>query len=60
VFEIYSVALYSKARFPTAKVFGYTSWPTLRLITCGGEFDQNTQHYAGNVVVFASYVGSFG
>ena len=59
VFETYSVALYSKARFPTAKVFGYTSWPTLRLITCGGDFNQNTKHYLGNVVAFASYVGSF-
>jgi hypothetical protein len=59
VFETYSVALYSKTRFPTAKVFGYTSWPTLRLITCGGEFDQSTNHYLGNVVAFASYVGSF-
>ena len=59
VFETYSVALYSKTRFPTARVFGYTSWPTLRLITCGGEFDQSTKHYLGNVVAFASYVGSF-
>jgi hypothetical protein len=40
IFETYSVALYSKSRFPAGKVFGYTSWPTRRLITCGGEFDQ--------------------
>jgi Sortase domain len=60
VFETYSVALYQKTRFPTAKVFGYTSWPTLRLITCGGVFDQRTGHYLGNVVAFASYVGSVG
>ena len=58
VFETYSVALYQKTRFPTAKVFGYTSWPTLRLITCGGVFDQRTGHYLGNVVAFASYVSS--
>jgi sortase (surface protein transpeptidase) len=58
VFEIYSVALYQKTQFPTAKVFGYTSWPTLRLITCGGVFDQRSGHYLGNVVAFASYVGS--
>jgi hypothetical protein len=58
VFETYSVALYQKTRFPTAKVFGYTSWPTLRLITCGGVFDQRTGHYLGNVVAFASYVAS--
>ncbi len=59
VFETYSVALYNKTRFPTSRVFGYTSWPTLRLITCGGVFDQRTGHYLGNVVAFASYVGSF-
>ncbi len=58
IFETYSVALYPKARFPTRKVFGYTSWPTLRLITCGGTFDTKTGHYLGNVVAFASYVGS--
>ncbi len=55
----YSVALYNKTRFPTARVFGYTNWPTLRLITCGGTFDLHTRHYLGNVVAFASYVGSF-
>ena len=58
VFEIYSVALYPKTRFPTAKVYGYTTWPTLRLITCGGLFDRQTGHYRGNVVAFASYIGS--
>jgi Sortase domain len=59
IFETYSVALYQKTRFPTTRVFGYTSWPTLRLITCGGVFDQRTGHYLGNVVAFASYVGSY-
>lgn len=58
IFEAYSVALYSKANFPTMRVFGYTSWPTLRLITCGGVFDPKSGHYLGNIVAFASYVGS--
>jgi Sortase domain len=58
IFEAYSVALYSKANFPTRRVFGYTSWPTLRLITCGGIFDPKSGHYLGNIVAFASYVGS--
>ena len=58
IFEAYSVALYSKATFPTMRVFGYTSWPTLRLITCGGVFDPKSGHYLGNIVAFASYVGS--
>lgn len=57
IFEAYSVALYRKTRFPTASVYGFTSWPTLRLITCGGHYDRATGHYLGNTVVFASYVG---
>lgn len=60
VFETYSVALYLKTRFPTSRVYGYTSWPTLRLVTCGGEFDPRTGHYLGNTVAFASYVGQRG
>jgi hypothetical protein len=57
IFETYSVALYLKTRFPTARVYGYTSWPTLRLVTCGGDFDAHTGHYLGNTVVFASLIG---
>jgi hypothetical protein len=57
VFRVYSSALYLKADFPTRTVYSYTTWPTLRLITCGGEFDQDTGHYLGNTVVFAQYVG---
>jgi hypothetical protein len=58
IFETYSVALYAKAKFPTRRVYGYTSWPTLRLITCGGVFDPKSGHYLGNIVAFASYIGS--
>jgi hypothetical protein len=57
VFRVYSAALYLKADFPTRAVYSYTSWPTLRLITCGGEFDRATGHYLGNTVVFAEYIG---
>src|SRR5215469_18550583 len=57
VFRVYSAALYLKADFPTRTVYSYTSWPTLRLITCGGEFDRATGHYLGNTVVFADYIG---
>jgi len=57
VFRVYSAALYLKADFPTRTVYSYTSWPTLRLITCGGEFDKATGHYLGNTVVFAEYIG---
>jgi sortase (surface protein transpeptidase) len=57
VFRVYSAALYLKADFPTRTVYSYTSWPTLRLITCGGDFDQASGHYLGNTVVFAEYIG---
>jgi hypothetical protein len=57
VFRVYSAAVYLKTDFPTRTVYSYTSWPTLRLITCGGDFDQQTGHYLGNTVVFAEYIG---
>ena len=36
VFSVYAAGLYPKAGFPTLAVYGYTRWPTLRLVTCGG------------------------
>jgi len=44
---------YPKSRFPTQRVYGETSEPVLRLITCGGTFDGSTGHYRDNVVVYA-------
>ena len=57
LFRVYSAALYSKAEFPDNTIYGYTSWPSLRLVTCGGQFDNATGHYLANTVVFAQYVG---
>lgn len=57
LFRVYSAALYSKAEFPNQAIYGYTSWPSLRLVTCGGQFDNTTGHYLSNTVVFAQYVG---
>jgi hypothetical protein len=57
VFRVYGAGLYLKTDFPSLGVYGYTRWPTLRLITCGGEFDRRSGQYLGNVVVFAEYVG---
>ena len=44
---------YPKDEFPTARVYGRTNGPTLRLITCGGDFDSSTGHYVDNTVVYA-------
>ncbi|MDP9302495.1 MAG: hypothetical protein M3P43_16625, partial [Actinomycetota bacterium] len=52
-FVVTGVAEYPKSAFPTEAVYGSTSRPTLRLITCGGRFDFSTGHYVDNVVVFA-------
>ncbi len=57
MFRVYSAALYQKADFPALAIYSYTTWPSLRLITCGGAFDTATGHYLGNTVIFAQYVG---
>jgi sortase (surface protein transpeptidase) len=43
--------------FPTQAVYGATEAPTLRLITCGGEFDPDARSYEENLVVFLELVG---
>jgi len=58
VFRITGVRLYPKDRFPTGTVYGYTDYAALRLITCGGSFDEQSRHYTANVVAFASLVSS--
>jgi sortase (surface protein transpeptidase) len=53
-FSVEGSEQYPKDDFPTARVYGRTSGPTLRLITCGGDFDSSTGHYVDNTVVYAS------
>lgn len=56
VFRVNKVAHYSKQAFPTALVYGNISYAGLRLITCGGSFDQAKHSYVQDVVVFAALV----
>lgn len=53
-FEVYEVSKFPKNAFPTDRVYGNTTTPELRLITCGGAFG-NAQpgHYDDNIVAFA-------
>jgi sortase (surface protein transpeptidase) len=53
-FRVESLRWFSKSAFPTELVYGSVATPALRLITCGGAFDQSTRHYVDNLVVFAS------
>jgi len=52
-FRVTEVARYPKNAFPTARVYGPTPDPQLRLITCGGVFDSARGSYRDNVVVYA-------
>jgi hypothetical protein len=53
VFTVTRVARFSKSRFPTEAVYGEVDHAALRLITCGGTYDQAHHRYLDNVVVFA-------
>lgn len=43
-----------KDQFPTESVYGETDEPELRLITCGGSFDQAARSYRDNIIVYAT------
>lgn len=58
VFSVDAVRRYPKDRFPTQLVYGDTDRAALRLITCGGTFDDTTGHYLDNIVAYASLTSS--
>ncbi|GAA3764717.1 class F sortase [Salinactinospora qingdaonensis] len=59
VFTVYAVQRYRKEDFATGQVYGSTGGrPELRLITCGGGFDEATQTYESNTVVYAALSGA--
>jgi Sortase domain len=53
-FVVRTVASYPKSDFPTDLVYGPSDQAGLRLITCGGQFDQDARSYLSNVIVFAT------
>ncbi len=55
-FHVDSVARFPKTAFPTAEVYGPVSDRALRLVTCGGAFDDSRHSYDDNVIVFATAV----
>ena len=53
-FTVYAVEQYPKEGFPTERVYGPTGGGAeLRLITCGGPFDEAERTYRSNTVVYA-------
>lgn len=57
-FEVTRVEQYPKGEFPTARVYGNTANPELRLITCSGDYDPSTRSFSDNTVVYARMGGS--
>lgn len=55
-FRVETVKEFSQNSFPTAEVYGNIDHPGLRLITCGGSFNQITRKYSHNTVVFARLI----
>ncbi|MFE5537396.1 class F sortase [Streptomyces sp. NPDC056492] len=55
VFRVRALEQVDKRSFPTAKVYGNTARPELRLITCGGEITDG--HRPDNIIVYADLVG---
>lgn len=56
VFAVREVGQYDKDDFPTAAVYGDLDHAGLRVITCGGVFDELAGSYLDNTVVFADLV----
>ena len=54
-FAVDALRQYPKSAFPTDLVYGPTTQPTLRLVTCGGSFSHGSG-YSDDVVVFAHLV----
>jgi hypothetical protein len=56
-FSISRTASFNVDSFPTNDVYGSSSGPELRLITCGGSYSLSRHQYLSNVVAFATLSG---
>lgn len=53
VYTITRIEQYPKDAFPTDEVYAASDRSTLRLVTCGGDFDEGQRSYEDNIVVYA-------
>ena len=58
IFRVDRVDQYPKHGFPTEAVYGDIDHVGLRLVTCGGDFDDDAHSYVDNIVVYASLMRS--
>jgi sortase (surface protein transpeptidase) len=59
VFAVDGVRRVAKATFPASSMYGNVGYPALRLITCGGPFDDKTGEYLDNIVVYAHLTATY-
>lgn len=55
-FKVDALKQFDQANFPTQEVYSPIDHAGLRLITCGGSFNQQTESYTQNTVVYASLI----
>lgn len=53
-FRVDGVRAFPKVEFPAELVYGPSDQASLRIVTCGGEFDKKQRNYSDNVIVFAT------
>lgn len=55
-FRVDAIKTFLKSEFPTEAVYGPIDYAGLRLITCGGVYDQKAKDYQSNVIAFATLI----
>ena len=55
-FKVDGVKSFPKTAFPTELVYGLTDKPSLRLVTCGGKFNEKTRSYPDNIIGLAPLI----
>ena len=58
VFRVRRIGEFAKDAFPTEQVYQQVSGAELRLITCGGVYDDASNRYLSNVIVWGRMVSS--
>jgi sortase (surface protein transpeptidase) len=56
-FTVRRIEQIPKTAFPTGRVYGDTTTPELRLVTCGGDLDRVRHSYRDSVIVYAVLTG---
>lgn len=56
VFQVTRIGTFPKDGFPTQAVYNQPERSELRLITCGGRYDEATHRYLSNIIVWARIV----